>query len=111
MMRALVLALLAMLPATAHCSPWKRPPVTINRAGERLCAKHHQQLERITVYGPGNGVCILFQPNRATARARAASPNPLPLGIQRTRSQLYSQAAWVSYCKSCEADVMAAIRK
>ena len=111
MMRALILALVLLLPTTARCLPWKGPAVTVTQSGERLCAKHRARLETITVYGPGNGVCILFQPDKRTAKARAASPNALPLGIRREKSQLYSRAVEVSYCKRCEADVMASVRK
>ena len=110
-MRALILVLLVFLPTTGRCSPWKGPPITISQSGERLCAKHRERLETITVFGPGNGVCILFQPDKRTAAARAASPNALPMGIRREKSQLYSRAVEVSYCKGCEADVMASLRK
>jgi hypothetical protein len=68
-------------------------------------------LEITTVYGPGDGVCILFQPDKKTAKARAASPNALPMGIRREKSQLYSRALEVSYCKRCEADVVGLVRK
>lgn len=111
MMRALVLALVVLVPTTGRCSPWKEPPVTVSRSGERLCAKHWERLETITVYGPGNGVCILFQSDKRSAKVRAASPNALPIGIRREKSQLYSRAVEVSYCKRCEADVMASVRK
>jgi hypothetical protein len=111
MMRVLIVALVALLPATGRCSPWKGPAVTVSQSGERLCAKHQERLETITVYGPGNGICVLFQPDKRTAKARAASPNPLPIGIRREKSQLYSRAVEVSYCKHCEADVMASVRK
>jgi hypothetical protein len=84
--------------------------VTLSQSGERLCAKHRERLETITVYGPGNGVCILFQPDKRSVKARAASPNALPIGIQREKSQLYSRAVEVSYCKRCEADVTASVR-
>jgi hypothetical protein len=110
-MRALILVLLVFLPTTGRCLPWKGPPVTVSRSGERLCAKHRERLETITVYGPGDGVCILFQPDKRTVKARAASPNALPIGICREKSQLYSRAVEVSYCKRCEADVMASVRK
>jgi hypothetical protein len=111
MMRALTLALAALLPTAGLCSPWKGPSITVSQTGERLCAKHRERLETITVYGPGNGVCILFQPDKRTAKARAASPNALPIGTRPEKSQLYSRAVEVSYCKRCEADVMASVRK
>ena len=111
MMRALLLVLVVLLPTTGRCSPWKGLPVTVSQSGERLCAKHRERLETITVYGPGSGVCILFQPDKRTAKARAASPNALPIGVRREKSQLYSRAVEVSYCKHCEADVMASVRK
>jgi hypothetical protein len=111
MKRALILVLLVSLPSAGHCSPWKRPPITISQSGERLCAKHRERLETITVFGPANGVCILFQPDKRTVTARAASPNALPMGIRREKSQLYSRAVEVSYCKRCEVDVMASMRK
>ena len=111
MIRALILALVLFVPPTGRCSPWKGPPVTVTQSGERVCAKHRERLETITVYGPGNGVCILFQPDKRTAKARAASPNALPMGITRQKSQLYSHPVEVSYCKRCEADVMASVRK
>jgi hypothetical protein len=111
MMRALILVLLVFLPNTGRCSPWKGPPVIVGQSGERLCAKHRERLETITVYGPGNGICVLFQPDKRTAKARAASPNALPIGIRREKSQLYSRAMEVSFCKRCEADVMASVRK
>jgi hypothetical protein len=110
MMRALILILVVILPTTGRCSPWNGPPITVSPSGERLCAKHHERLETTTVYGPGNGVCILFQPDKRTAKARAASPNALPMGICREKSQLYSHAVEVSYCKRCEADVTASVR-
>lgn len=111
MMRALILGLLLLLPATGRCSPWKGPPVTVSQSGERLCAKHRERLETITVYGPGNGICVLVQPDKRTVKARAASPNALPIGISRDKSPIYSRAMEVSYCKRCEADVMASVRK
>jgi hypothetical protein len=111
MMRALILVGIALLPITGRCSPWKGPPVTVSRSGERLCAKHRERLETVTVYGPAGGVCILFQPDKRTVKARAASPNALPIGIRREKSQLYSRAVEVSYCKRCETDVMASVRK
>jgi hypothetical protein len=111
MMRALILVLLVFLPTTGRCAPWKGPPVTVSRSGERLCAKHRERLETITVYGPGSGVCVLLQPGKRMAKALAASPNALPIGIRREKSQLYSRAVEVSYCKRCEADVMASLRK
>jgi len=83
----------------------------VSQSGERLCAKHRERLDTITVYGPGNGVCVLFQPDKRTVKARAASPNALPIGIRREKSQLYSRAVEISYCKRCEADVMASVRK
>jgi hypothetical protein len=112
MMRAFILVLLVLLlPGTGRCAPWKGPAITVSQSGERLCAKHREHLETITVYGPGNGVCILFQPDKRTAKVRAASPNALPIGIRREKSQLYSRAVEVSYCKRCEADVTASVRK
>jgi hypothetical protein len=111
MMRALILILAAFLPTTGRCSPWRGPAVTVSQSGERLCAKHRERLDTITVYGPGNGVCVLFQPDKRTVKARAASPNALPIGIRREKSQLYSRPVEVSYCKRCEADVMASVRK
>jgi hypothetical protein len=111
MMRALILVLVALLPTTGYCSPWKGPSVTVSPSGERLCAKHRERLETITVYGPGKGICVLFQPDKRTLKARAASPNALPIGIRREKSQLYSRAVEVSYCKRCEAEVMASVPK
>lgn len=110
-MRAFLLALAVLLPTTGLCSPWKGPSVIIGRSGERLCAKHQQRLETTTVYGPGDGVCILFQPDKETVKARAASPNALPIGIRRDKSQLYSRPVEVTYCKRCEADVAGSVRK
>ncbi|MEY2529325.1 MAG: hypothetical protein QOJ05_1415 [Verrucomicrobiota bacterium] len=111
MMRAFLLALVMLLPTTGICSSWKGPPVIIGRFGERLCAKHHQRLETTTVYGPGDGVCILFQPDKKMVKARAASPNALPIGIRQDKSQLYSRAVEVVYCKRCEAEVAGSARK
>jgi hypothetical protein len=111
MTRAFLLALVMLLPTTGICSSWKGPPVIIGPTGERLCAKHHQRLETTTVYGPGDGVCVLFQPDKKTLKARAASPNALPIGIRRDKSQLYSRAVEVAYCKRCEADVAGSVRK
>lgn len=110
MKRALIVLVVVLLPAAGRSSSWKGPPVTVSQSGEQLCAKHRQRLETITVYEPGNGVCVLFQPDKRTVKARAASPNALPLGIRREKNQLYSRAVEVSYCKRCEADVMASVR-
>jgi hypothetical protein len=68
-------------------------------------------LETITVYGPGTGVCILFQPDKRAVKARAASPNAFPIGVCREKTQLYSRAVEVSYCNRCEAEVRASLRK
>lgn len=111
MIRALFLAVFLAMPSVAECSPWRGAGVIIGRAGERLCAKHHQQLTTTTVYGPADGVCVLLQPNKRTAKVRAASPNAFPLGVTRQKTPLYSRAAEVSYCARCEADVIAAARK
>lgn len=111
MIRALILGLVLVLPATARCLPWKGASVTVSQSGERFCAKHRERLETITVYGPGNGICVLVQPDKRTTKARAASPNALPIGLRGEKSQIYSRAVEVSYCKRCEADVMASARK
>jgi hypothetical protein len=111
MTRALILILVALLPSTGRSSPWKGSAVTVSQSGERLCAKHRERLDTITVYGPSDGVCILFQPDKRTVKARAESPNALPIGIRREKSQLYSRAVEVSYCKHCEVDVMTPLRK
>lgn len=110
-MRALILIALVSLASAALGSPWRGPRVTIGPSGERLCGKHHQRLETTTVYGPGDGVCVLFQPDKRTVKARAASPNALPVGIRREKTQLYSRGVEVSYCKQCDMDVMASLRK
>ena len=111
MLRLFFCAVLLALPLTARSSPWRGPAVTIGAGGERFCAKHHRQLAPLTLYGPGGGVCVLFQPNKQTEKARAASPNALPLGLQHEKNQLYSRAVDVTYCTDCESDVLAAARK
>jgi hypothetical protein len=93
--------------ATAGTPQWRGPAVTISSSGERLCAKHHVLLQPATVYGPDPAICILVQPTRKAEKARASSPNALPLGVSRMRSQLYSRAVTTSYCRECETFVQA----
>jgi hypothetical protein len=93
--------------ATAGTPQWRGPAVTISSSGERLCAKHHVLLQATTVYGPDPAICILVQPTRKAEKARASSPNALPFGVSRMRSQLYSRAVTTSYCRECETFVQA----
>lgn len=109
--RPVVLMVAFASVATASCPPWRGARVTNGRSGERLCAKHHEPLKTTTVYGPDPSICILVQSTKEAAKARACSPNALPFGISRMKSQLYSRAVQTSYCSQCEAYVQAHIRK
>ena len=100
-----VLVLAVSLAATAACPPWRGAPVIIKSSGESLCGKHHELLRKTTVYGPDPAICILVQENKEAAKARACSPNAIPFGVSRTKSQLYSRAVETSYCPQCEAFV------
>ena len=102
-----VLMLIVCHDATAVCPPWRGARVTIGRSGEQLCAKHHEALQKATVYGPDPAICILVQETKEAAHARGCSPNALPFGVSRTKSQLYSRAVETSYCAQCEAFVRA----
>jgi hypothetical protein len=93
--------------ATAATPRWRGPAITISSSGERLCAKHHVLLQPTTVYGFDPAICILVQPTRKSEKARASSPNALPFGVSRIRSQLYSRAVTSSYCRQCETFVQA----
>jgi hypothetical protein len=97
--------------ARASCPPWRGPSVVIGPAGERVCAKHHERLQKTTVYGPDPAICILVQQTRKAAAARACSPNALPFGITRAQSRFYSRAAESFYCSQCEAFLQAQLRK
>jgi hypothetical protein len=83
----------------------------MGQSGERLCAKHHEPLLKTTVYGPDPAICILVQPTKKAAKARACSPNALPFGVTRNRSVLYSRATETFYCRSCELFVQARVKK
>jgi hypothetical protein len=93
---------------SAGSPPWRGPGVIKGSGGEQVCAKHHETLRRETVFGPGNGICVLVQPSKAMARQLARSPNALPIGIHRQQNQLYSRAVEVLYCARCEDEVQAA---
>jgi hypothetical protein len=103
--------LMACLAASAACPPWRGAPVTIGQSGERLCAKHHEPLQKTTVYGPDPKICILVQETKEAANARACSPNALPFGVSRTKSQLYSRVVKTSFCQECETFLQAHARK
>ena len=105
-----LLVLVLSLAATAACPPWRGALVIIKPSGERLCGKHHEPLRKTTVYGPDPAICILVQENKAAAKARACSPNAVPFGVSRTKSQLYSRAVETFYCAQCEAFVQARAR-
>jgi hypothetical protein len=111
MIRAVVLMLTFASVARASCLPWRGARVTVGHWGEQLCAKHHESLKTTTVYGPDPGICILVQFTKEAVRARACSPNALPFGISRTKSQLYSRPVQTSFCDQCEAYVQAHVRK
>ena len=106
-----VLMLVVSLAATAACPPWRGAPVIIKPSGERLCGKHREPLRKTTIYGPDPAICILVQENKEAAKARACSPNAVPFGVSRTKSQLYSRAVEISYCPQCEASVHTQARK
>jgi hypothetical protein len=106
-----VLMLIVCLPAFAACPPWRGAPVIIGKSGEQLCARHHEPLQRTTVYGPDPAICILVQETKEAANARGCSPNALPFGVSRTKSRLYSRAVGTSYCPHCETFVQAHSRK
>jgi hypothetical protein len=95
----LVLAVVFVLSALSFSC------VASANAGEQLCAKHHQALRSMTVFGPAAGVCVLFQPSKRMARQLAHSPNALPLDLQRKPNLLYSRAVQVWYCLRCEEEV------
>lgn len=95
----------------AGSSRWQGPAIITGHSGEQLCAKHHQPLERVTVFGPGDGVCVLVQPSKAWTRQQARSPNALPFALHRKSSLLYSRAVPMSYCARCEEEVQGAIRE
>jgi hypothetical protein len=91
--------------AGAGSLPWRGPPIIIGSSGEQLCAKHRQALQRVTVFGPAEGVCVLVQPSKRMARQLARSPNALPFDIQRKPNLLYSRATEVWCCLRCEEEV------
>jgi hypothetical protein len=97
--------------ARAACPPWRGPAITVGPSGEQLCAKHHEALQKTTVYGPDPAICILVQQTKKAAKARACCPNAMPFGISRTKSRLYSRAVETSYCNQCETFVQAQVRK
>jgi hypothetical protein len=105
MLRIIVLTLMLACAASAGSPPWHGPPIITGKAGEQLCAKHREPLQRITIFGPAAGVCILFQPSKQAARQLARSPNALPFGISRAKSLLYSRPVETSYCVQCEEEV------
>jgi hypothetical protein len=109
--RAVIFVASVAFAATASCPPWQGPGIVIGPAGERLCAKHREPLQVTTVYGPGDGVCVLVQPTKEMAKARACSPNALPFGVSRSLNQLYSRAVETSYCSRCEANLQAHVRR
>jgi hypothetical protein len=93
-------------------SPLRQGPAVITgNSGEQLCAKHHQPLQPTTMFGPGDGVCVLVQPSKAWSRQIAHSPNALPFALHRKAGLLYSRAVQVSYCFRCEEEVQRAIGK
>ena len=96
---------------SAGSSRWQGPPVITGNSGEQLCAKHHLPLQRVTVFGPGDGICVLVQPSKAWTRQQARSPNALSFALRRKASLLYSRAVQVSYCFRCEDEVQEAIGK
>jgi hypothetical protein len=108
--RIIALLLLAFAcVANASSPPWRGPPITTGSGGEQLCAKHHQPLQRVTVYGPADGVCVLVQPSKTMSRQLARSPNALRFDLHRKASRLYSRAVQMSYCLRCEEEVQRAI--
>lgn len=97
--------------ATEAGSPRSQgPPVVTGSSGEQLCAKHHQPLQGVTVFGPGGGVCVLVQPSKAWTRQIVRSPNALPFELHRKANLLYSRPVQVTYCFRCEEEVQRAIR-
>jgi hypothetical protein len=96
---------------TAGSKPWKGARIISGSAGEQVCAKHREPLQRTTVFVPGGGVCVLVQPSKKFTWQVARSPNALPFGIQRKADVLYSRATEVSYCVRCEEEVERATRK
>jgi hypothetical protein len=108
--RTLLLFCAGAVAAAAACPPRHGARTTIGAAGEQLCAKHREPLQAVTVYGPGDGACVLVQQTKTARAARACSPNALPFAISRTRNALYSRAVAASYCKRCEAEVQAHAR-
>lgn len=91
--------------ARAESSRWSGPRVINGSFGEQLCGKHRQQLERVTVFGPGGGVCVLVQPSKKMARQLARSPNALSVSVHRKPDQLYSRRVQLWYCVRCEEEV------
>jgi hypothetical protein len=107
-----VLLLTAMASlASAGSRPWRGAPVIAGSSGEKICAKHHELLQRTTVFGLGGGVCVLVQPSKKFTWQAARSPNALPFGIRRKADVLYSRAVEVSYCVRCDEEVERAVRK
>jgi hypothetical protein len=103
---------LLCVAGAANAAPrWQGPSVITGHSGEQLCAKHHQPLERVTMFGPGDGICVLVQPSKAWSRQIARSPNALPFALHRKSDLLYSRAVQVSYCVRCEEEVQKAIGK
>jgi hypothetical protein len=97
--------------ARAGSRTWRGAPVIMGSSGEQLCAKHHEALQRTTVFGPGGGVCVLVQPSKKFVWQLARSPNALRFDVHRKADVLYSRAVEVWYCVRCEEEVQRAIRE
>ncbi|MEP6810557.1 MAG: hypothetical protein ABI992_09965 [Chthoniobacterales bacterium] len=109
--RLFLLLIFSTTLAHASCPRWRGPARMSGAGGEVRCAKHREALQELTIYGPGGGVCILFQPTKEMMQARACSPNALPLGVERKRSELYSRPTQVWFCARCEAEVQAQLKR
>jgi hypothetical protein len=113
--RNIICILLLMLSfacaADAGSPRWQGPPVITGSSGEKVCAKHHQPLQLVTVFGPGNGICVLVQPSKPWSRQVARSPNALNFALHRKANLLYSRAVQVWYCVRCEKEMQRAISK
>lgn len=106
--RIALLTLSFACAAAAGSLTWQGPRIISGRSGEQLCAKHLQPLQRVTVFGPASGVCVLVQPSKGMARQLARSPNALPFGVHRKPDLLYSRAVQTWCCLRCEEEVQRA---
>jgi len=106
--RIALLTLSFACAATAGSLAWQGPRTISGNSGEQFCAKHHQPLQRVTVFGPAAGVCVLVQPSKGMTRQLARSPNALPFGVHRKPDLLYSRAVQTLCCLRCEEEVQRA---